>query len=659
MRIGAGGRFRERRWWVLALAALAAVVLVGCSGHTTGASNVTASSAQLNFVGSCGSGEHCSYYVQYRKTGTSAWSKTPTRGPGTGPESNVSLSENVTGLTEGTQYEYQACGNAQTTQPFACVGPDGSTSTTSTFTTVSAVSVTPAPAVGPPTTKVTLAGLGFTAHEAVDVYFDLTDETLVSADGSGSISATVTIPSSAQPGTHWLTGVGRSSGRSASVAFTVRTDWAQFHYGASHTGLNPYENTISASNVSGLDEAFSDPTGDLLQSSPVVAGGVLYLGANGSLDAYPASCASRSGCRPVWTASPGDQVPSTPAVATGTVYVTGSQGVRGNGGPADLEAFSASCGTGGARCSPLWTAVLSDGSGRFASAPTVLGGGVYVSSDTAGSTDDTGSLAAYPASCGTGGASCSPLWTADTAGPINDAPTVAGGVVYVGDDNDVLYAFSASCGTGGASCSPLWTANLSGPVFGSPAVANGLVFAGAGDNVYAFPTGCSGTCSPRWVSGSQSGGGAGAPAPVYDSSPAVAGGVVYAGFHYTNSSTAGGGVDALSAPIGSLLWTGATTPGVEPSSPAVDNGVVYVGDDSGDLYAFGTSCGGATCNPLWTATTGGPIESSPAVANGTVYVGSDDGDLHAYDLTSANAAQAQTAKPDAAQLKPNRSLKEQ
>jgi outer membrane protein assembly factor BamB len=55
------------------------------------------------------------------------------------------------------------------------------------------------------------------------------------------------------------------------------------------------------------------------------------------------------------------------------------------------------------------------------------------------------------------------------------------------------------------------------------------------------------------------------------------------------------------------------------SSPAVANGVVYVGSDDGTLYAFdaagGTNCGGAPkiCFPLWSATTGGPVFSSPAV----------------------------------------------
>jgi outer membrane protein assembly factor BamB len=69
------------------------------------------------------------------------------------------------------------------------------------------------------------------------------------------------------------------------------------------------------------------------------------------------------------------------------------------------------------------------------------------------------------------------------------------------------------------------------------------------------------------------------------------------------------------------------------SSPAVANGVVYVGSDDGRLYAFGAGgCGAATCAPLWSYATGSAVRSSPAVANGMVYVGSDDGRLYAFGL---------------------------
>ena len=78
-------------------------------------------------------------------------------------------------------------------------------------------------------------------------------------------------------------------------------------------------------------------------------------------------------------------------------------------------------------------------------------------------------------------------------------------------------------------------------------------------------------------------------------------------------------------------WTATTGGGID-SSPAVANGVVYVGSGDDKLYAFkAAGCGQPTCLPLWTATTGGEIYSSPAVANGVVYVGSLDDKLYAFE----------------------------
>ena len=74
-------------------------------------------------------------------------------------------------------------------------------------------------------------------------------------------------------------------------------------------------------------------------------------------------------------------------------------------------------------------------------------------------------------------------------------------------------------------------------------------------------------------------------------------------------------------------WTASTGSEIF-SSPAVANGVVYVGSGDHKLYAFNASTG----KPLWTASTGDIIGSSPAVANGVVYVGSEDHKLYAFHL---------------------------
>ena len=82
-------------------------------------------------------------------------------------------------------------------------------------------------------------------------------------------------------------------------------------------------------------------------------------------------------------------------------------------------------------------------------------------------------------------------------------------------------------------------------------------------------------------------------------------------------------------------WTAATG-GFIDSSPTVANGMVYVGSDDGTLYAFKTSCGNASCAPVWTAPTPShnKIRSSPAVAKGMVYVGSYDHNLYAFNAAT-------------------------
>src|SRR5581483_7644369 len=53
------------------------------------------------------------------------------------------------------------------------------------------------------------------------------------------------------------------------------------------------------------------------------------------------------------------------------------------------------------------------------------------------------------------------------------------------------------------------------------------------------------------------------------------------------------------------------------SSPAVANGMLFIGSDDYNLYALNA----ATGTLVWKYTTGSTVRSSPSVANGVVYVG--------------------------------------
>ena len=112
------------------------------------------------------------------------------------------------------------------------------------------------------------------------------------------------------------------------------------------------------------------------------------------------------------------------------------------------------------------------------------------------------------------------------------------------------------------------------------------------------------------------------------SSPAIANGVVYVGSGGLETS---GKIYALNAKSGTKLWS--YDPGTTVvSSPAVANGVVYVGSGfqnyPSKLYALNAQTGAK----LWSYTARNAVDSSPAVVNGVVFIGSEDGNLYAFSL---------------------------
>ena len=158
----------------------------------------------------------------------------------------------------------------------------------------------------------------------MDVYFDIADAALASTSGTGNFAGTaVQVPASALPGAADLTAVGRHSGLSAQAEFLVSTSWAQYRYTSTHHGVNPYENVLSTSTVSGLDVAWSFPTGGSVQCSPAVADGVVYVGSqDGNVYALDAATGAQA-----WSFPTGAPVTfSSPAVADGVVYVGSNDG---------------------------------------------------------------------------------------------------------------------------------------------------------------------------------------------------------------------------------------------------------------------------------------------------------------------------------------------
>src|SRR5258708_6404785 len=103
----------------------------------------------------------------------------------------------------------------------------------------------------------------------------------------------------------------------------------------------------------------------------------------------------------------------------------------------------------------------------------------------------------------------------------------------------------------------------------------------------------------------------------FESSPAIADGVVYAG-------AGNGDLLAIDLETGKLRWKYSTGNLIGESSPAVGGGLVYIGDLSGVLHAVHAKDG----SRAWTFKTGSEVKSSPVIAGERVLIGSYD--THPY-----------------------------
>ncbi len=228
-------------------------------------------------------------------------------------------------------------------------------------------------------------------------------------------------------------------------------------------------------------------------------------------------------------------------------------------------------------------------------------------------------------------------WKFHTGGSVLSSPAVAGDTVYVASNDGFLYALAAADGQ------QRWRFATGARVTSSPAVAGGIVYVNSYDgNVYAVDAA---TGTKRWQFATLGEHRFMAPhlngaLPLHEmmpdpwdfflSSPAVSNGVVYIGSGDRN-------VYALDAASGRLRWK-FRTGNVVHSSPAVSNGMVYVGSWDAYFYALDAASGAVK----WKFKTGEDrviynhvgIQSSPAVAGGVVYFGSRDAHVYALDATT-------------------------
>lgn len=275
----------------------------------------------------------------------------------------------------------------------------------------------------------------------------------------------------------------------------------------------------------------------------------------------------------------------------------------------------------------LWSYAEGHFDGSFiGSSAAVVNGVVYVWSNEQNYETGGGNIYALDASSG------AKIWNYSTNGAVYSSPAVSGNVVFIGADANV-YAFNASTGA------KLWNCTTDGFMNSSPNVVNGVVYIGSGNNNFYAINASTGAKMWKYTSAGPStavverGFNSGA----FASSPAVVNGVVYVG-------SDDGNLYALDALTGVKIWNYTTsfqltymTGNQVTSSPAVSDGVVYVGSVGGNIYAFNASTGAK----IWSYYTGPSVnygggywhgvQASPAVANGVVYVGSVDGNMYALN----------------------------
>jgi len=340
-----------------------------------------------------------------------------------------------------------------------------------------------------------------------------------------------------------------------------------------------------------------------------------------------------------WSFPTDAPVHSSPTVVDGTVYF-GSQ---------DFHLYALDAETGVQRWAykaETW----------IRSSPAVVDGVVYF-----GSND--GNLYALDADTG------EELWRFHTPYPVKSSPAVADGMVFFGSDDYSIYALDAKTGK------KLWSYKTGSFVLSSPAVANGIVYVGSMDNFFYAVQATNGRFRLR--------------VRVHEvpSSPAVKDGIVYFNSRGNLWAVDGKarnwprehdlrgwwiqfyafglapkppvesgklwalplGRSSYASPIVTddtiytafdnrlysidretremRWWPPFVAGGNLRSSPALGDGVLYIGSENSLLYAVDATNG----QKLWEFPTGGKVTSSPTLVDGVIYVGSHDGKLYAIE----------------------------
>jgi len=283
-------------------------------------------------------------------------------------------------------------------------------------------------------------------------------------------------------------------------------------------------------------------TGGSVASTPSVSDGMVYFGSNDrNVYALDANTGTRA-----WNYTTGDSIVSSPAVVNGVVYI----------GSDDGKVYAFNAGNG----SVLWSTPTSgywSAGGKFvnmvSTSPAVADGIVYAG-------NEGGYLYALNASTG------ATKWVVGRMSgtlPIVYTPSVYNGTVFFGTYDDYLRVYALNASTG----SEIWNVTKSSPVQSAPVIAYGNVYIHTWNQKVYSLFASNGT--QRWTATVGSYGFSGR------STPVLSNGSLYIG---TN-----GVFKVLDAATGTLKWQRTISSNLYDPA-AISDGVLYFGGGEYDNY---------------------------------------------------------------------------
>jgi outer membrane protein assembly factor BamB len=305
---------------------------------------------------------------------------------------------------------------------------------------------------------------------------------------------------------------------------------------------------------------------DEVRSSPVVADGIVYVGAyDNNLYALNAKTGEFQ-----WKYATEGGIAATPFVWNDRVLI----------GSEDRFLYAISARTGRI----IWTCPTE---GRIRSSARVEFEHVFFGSDD---------YRLYAVNAHSGRV----VWKFEALGPIRSTPIVGDEIVYVGSEDNHLYAVDLQNG------SQKWKFHTNRGITSSPIVHNGLVIFGSSDwNVYALDER---TGWIIWRTRTNQ---------AVISSPRVLDSVVYIG-------SSDGCLYALDVSSGRQIWKFDADSQIV-SNPAITESVAYIGTIRGDVISVNIKSG----KERWRFTTQGKVTSSPFIHEGVLYIGSSDHKVYA------------------------------